>query len=740
MSSPPRIQERDIEADRSESWLGLRSHLAHATAEGDGLAPAGTHDSILSALVEEPRNNPEGVAWLLDRMENGTTPVKLKCLMLVQHLFQNGPGLLHELVRQEFEAPVGELRRYHPEPESDMVPSGVAPELPAKLVRRWAMDVAEIFHDDDLVGSPQVRAEDLPNLEFTIIREPNQLGLGMRLDPTHDDEPIVTHLPLRGDSGDEGAAERNGIVCGMIIKGCRIGGDPAHGVPGRDVQPVTYENVLRNIKEATRAEEHHFILTMQQPIPGWRRNVKQLAGRAAGSHVKEAEQQVGDTSRNLVGVQCSWCFQPTEHVCVAPGMLSRDVCVCQSCFRETVKCKNIAACNGAARRHQSGSDSECAVCMKLVATWLDTPVWHEHWCSWCFERTPQELVERKKIGRSFYSCVKCRRPTQKCCEDKPGGRPGQSAMSRAGDDKCFKCEGLVKDWNDMDNKARFQTFGSCSWCFKECTHDLMSRHTVKRDRYQCSNCSMETAHCPADDCQAMVRAGGILSTETRCVSCDLSLGEGGWPRLRAKADAQFDKQLTQFELEQELARPSKFKQLAWNEGCVRLFLLLVSMPSATRNRIAGLLGWTTVTRPSFGDAHEEAWEIISMHETGYTGMIPCTNQALESLNPAGKNCNYYDMLYRVGVHAMPDIKPELERRFKCQKWSESLERCQDGNDTHLRMMEVRKRSFKAIYTLKCCFYQDRLGTNIGKTQKRGRFLAGYADLQDVSGQPQPHER
>jgi hypothetical protein len=68
-------------------------------------------------------------------------------------------------------------------------------------------------------------------------------------------------------------------------------------------------------------------------------------------------------------------------------------------------------------------------------------------------------------------------------------------------------------------------------------------------------------------------------------------------------------------------------------------------------------------------------------------MIACTNKALESLNPVGRNCNYYDMLYRVGVHAMPDIKDELERRFKCKKWDESLARCQDGSDTHLRMME-----------------------------------------------------
>ena len=38
--------------------------------------------------------------------------------------------------------------------------------------------------------------------------------------------------------------------------------------------------------------------------------------------------------------------------------------------------------------------------------------------------------------------------------------------------------------------------------------------------------------------------------------------------------------------------------------------------------------------------------------------------------------------------------------------------------------EVTKRAFCAIYTLKSSFYQDRLGTNIGKTPKKARFLEG----------------
>jgi hypothetical protein len=40
------------------------------------------------------------------------------------------------------------------------------------------------------------------------------------------------------------------------------------------------------------------------------------------------------------------------------------------------------------------------------------------------------------------------------------------------------------------------------------------------------------------------------------------------------------------------------------------------------------------------------------------------------------------------------------------------------------VIQVKKRSVLAICILNCSFYQDRLGTNIGKTPKKRRFVAG----------------
>ena len=541
-------------------------------------------------------------------------------------------------------------------------------------------------------------------------------------------QPFLHTTRMRTLRCGQGAAERSGIICGMIIKGCRIGGDPAHGVLGTDVQPLTCENLRLRIKEAVQADEHHFALTVQLPLPGWRRSVKPLEGRGGGSHVREAMHEVGrDPARNLRGVQCSWCFQPTTHVCVEPGIVSRDVCVCQSCFRQTVICKNFSnACNGAARRHQSGSDSECALCMGLVETWLDAPVWPEHWCSWCFQRTPHELVEKKKIGRSFYSCTKCGRPTQKCCVSVPGGNPGQSAMSRAGNDHCFKCEGLIEDWDEPENCARFQRIGSCSWCFKECVHTLVSRHSVKRDRFQCSNCSMETARCsPDDDCDGMVRAGGVLSTDAHCVSCNAHLD---WPTLRAKADSQFDRQRTRFDMEQELARPSKYKQVgplkltvsashsSLHTNRYRVIRAPASMgpglraalpparfdalrhaePRCCHARLDNSAQALVRRLPRRGLAHRGRDDRVHEQSSGVAQpgrqelqllrhALPrrCAPRAL-SPSPLIFSYKSEKSLCGAGVHAMPDIQDELERRFKCKRWDDSLARCQDGSDPHLR--------------------------------------------------------
>ena len=512
-ASPPRLMEQESQMDpvRHEEWLGLRSRLEHAVAEGDGLAPAGTHEGIVDALAREPRNGEQAVAWVAERLEHGSTPVKLKSLMLVQHLFLEGPGALRAAVRETFEAPANALLAY----EYDDPVRGA---LPAKLVRRWANDVCEIFRDADAEATmSSMRGDEFPDITLTIYREPAMRGLGMRLGSTHDGAPIVTSLPLRPDNGEEGAAERAGVLCGMVIRGCAVGGDPAHDVPGLALHPPTYEGILRGVREAVDREEHHFVLTVQPPMPGWRSSVKPTAGR--NQHFVKELTAEEDTSRNLRGVQCSWCFAPSEHVCVEKNALAKDICMCQACYRKTVRCKNIATCNGAARRHEGGSDSECALCMGLVRSWLDPPVWPERWCSWCFERTPQELVERKKIGRSIYTCSKCQRPTQKCCSTKPGGRPGLEAMSRAGEDKCFKCEGLITDWTEPDNASKFQMFRSCSWCFTECAHDLVARHSVRRDTYKCSNCQMETARCRAG-CEGMVRAASFLSTESICVACE----------------------------------------------------------------------------------------------------------------------------------------------------------------------------------------------------------------------------
>jgi hypothetical protein len=237
-------------------------------------------------------------------------------------------------------------------------------------------------------------------------------------------------------------------------------------------------------------------------------------------------------------------------------------------------------------------------------------------------------------------------------------------------------------WADPDNIERFRVRASCSWCFKEGPHDLQSFNSTKRDTYKCENCHMLTAKCRSTDCPGMVRNSSWIDSDSKCAACVSKEygspaeagGQGGWPALRAKAAAQFDAYLPLKRVIFQLERRSEEIQKAYKAGCARLFLLLVSMQPHTRNRVACLMGWTTVTQPFFGDSHAEAWDIISRFNQG---IIACTAKSYESLNPGSRDFNYYDVLYRVGLQGMPDCKDEMMRRFQVRPtdWSYFLCAC-----------------------------------------------------------------
>jgi len=69
-------------------------------------------------------------------------------------------------------------------------------------------------------------------------------------------------------------------------------------------------------------------------------------------------------------------------------------------------------------------------------------------------------------------------------------------------------------------------------------------------------------------------------------------------------------------LQKDLEKISDVRELAAKAGLLRPFLYLVALPPVARLQIAINLGWTFVGSTVMGDAHAEAWEIISRRDLG----------------------------------------------------------------------------------------------------------------------------
>jgi hypothetical protein len=423
---------------RREAWLGLRSLLEEACADSEDLPLAGIRADVVATLgTVPPAVHAEAAQWLEERLSGSTsTPVKLKALMLLHsvHLSESGSARLP--CKERCAGAVRELLSYS-------VPDKVRGDLPAKLVRRWATDVYEMFRELDQGGVEGLEAGEDEPYEVTILREPNHMGISLGIQGTHDGEAIITKLPLKSD-GTEGVSERAGVRQGSIIRELRIGGGGADDNPDvgeaaaaggagaasvHEVSPVSFEHVLAEIRAAIMADERRFVMVLSPPAPGWRRSVDR-SGLAAEAQAMADEQ---NSSRRMV---CSWCLREGPHTCVEEHMFSRDVFVCQHCFRKTVPCGKVDTCGGAARRHESGSDSKCLLCMGYISSWQERPQWETQWCSWCFKPAEMSLIEHKKVGRSIFQCSLCSNATHKCCVD---------ATARCGDDECFKCAGLIEE-------------------------------------------------------------------------------------------------------------------------------------------------------------------------------------------------------------------------------------------------------------------------------------------------------
>ena len=127
----------------------------------------------------------------------------------------------------------------------------------------------------------------------------------------------------------------------------------------------------------------------------------------------------------------------------------------------------------------------------------------------------------------------------------------------------------------------------------------------------------------------------------------------------------------QYKAVEELTRESEFKQKAWNKGLIKPFLLLVSMHPKDRIFWAKSLKVNLLSMKNYGDAHAEAYKLLTADRKGLQARA---NHAFaDTLNPLGRDCNWYQILHRVcrkallhskKVDGMKDEYSEARKSFE----------------------------------------------------------------------------
>ena len=118
-----------------------------------------------------------------------------------------------------------------------------------------------------------------------------------------------------------------------------------------------------------------------------------------------------------------------------------------------------------------------------------------------------------------------------------------------------------------------------------------------------------------------------------------------WPSIRGKTAYYYDHCRSVW----EMSRESKHKIKALKDGSIRPFLLIVSLHPFRRAWLAAQVGLELTKQKFYGDAHKEARFIITTARKGVQGR---TNEAwTETINPAAKDCNWYQTTYRCSKRA-----------------------------------------------------------------------------------------
>jgi hypothetical protein len=240
-------------------------------------------------------------------------------------------------------------------------------------------------------------------------------------------------------------------------------------------------------------------------------------------------------------------------------------------------------------------------------------------------------------------------------------------------------------YGDMfDNTAPRKTKEAwCSWCYELTTHFFIK----DKDHWLCDACKGRTLDAPksagpGENGRAMMARMEGSNKRSAVVSKNVE-------ETVEKKKKVLSKQWNATKIRYELTRESPSRHQAALEGLVRPFLYLASMSATHRALLAIQLGWCPFDAEEFGDAHEEAWQLLNKKHFGLRAR--CI-RGLSKMNPFSSRPDWVGILNHLAdAHFVPSYM-SWNDEFACEKMSKA-EGKEESQHVYSRKVDVFEIEF-----------------------------------------------
>jgi hypothetical protein len=145
---------------------------------------------------------------------------------------------------------------------------------------------------------------------------------------------------------------------------------------------------------------------------------------------------------------------------------------------------------------------------------------------------------------------------------------------------------------------------------------------------------------------------------------------------------------------ENMKKESKYKKKAFDRGCIRPFLLLVSMSPKRRAAMCHLTGMEMIAKSWYTqfDSHHEAWYIIASHGKGIQSR---GNSSSRTMIPFKHSSNWYMILHSCATKVKKTQGKFIDERISDmtrgtrKNYKQSIRHCKDSGDPTLPSFEEK---------------------------------------------------